>query len=162
MICASIRRVISPLPRLAATSDTDNRIESDGRAVESDRAIFGFTGSIGHTESDNTETGFRCDVLTKIIATPRGCAQTTDDAWIIFRADTYASNVLLAGHSSILIGTPVYGAIAAVRNGRGRAILDSWRPASDWMFRTPARTREKFRPAIADGVGNGSLTGYRF
>lgn len=133
-----------PITPCAATTDTDNRIEMEEHMAETNRAISGFIGSIEQAQSENAEAGFRCEELTKIIATPYGCAQSTDGSWIIHRVRAYASNAMLSGASAIAIGAPVYGVIAAGYNGRGRAILDAWRAASGWAFWINARTRKKF------------------
>ena len=56
----------------------------------------------------------------------------------------YASNATLTGRAAILIATHSCCVVTAGFNGRGRALLYSWRQISDWVFRSSTAGRAKF------------------
>ena len=56
-----------------ATPGADIRIEPADAMAARAQAIYGYSDSIGETNSANTTTGFRFDVVTKILVSPDGC-----------------------------------------------------------------------------------------
>ena len=128
----------------AATTDTDNRIELHASMAGCSKFIFGYVERINEKKTENSKTGYRLEVVAKIVFTPGGCAGSTDVSWIFRRVLAYTSNCIIADNASLILGTPGVGVLSAGYNGRGRAVLESWHPATDWSLWRSTRPNAKF------------------
>ena len=122
--------------------DYTNRIDFSNWEAARTQKFYGFAGSIEETKrSENTDTGFRFEVIGRMIFTASGHpVEPASLGWIWVKVLAYSTNALINSRTTIALGIFVSGVLVASYSGSGRASLDSWQVVTDfdeWRMVSP-------------------------
>ena len=114
--------------------DYSNRIDFPNWEASRTQKFYGVAGSIEETKmSENTDTGFRPEVIGRAISTAPGHpVEPASLGWIWVKVLAYSTNALINSRTTITLGTFVSGILAANYSGSGRANSDSWQVIADF------------------------------
>lgn len=115
------------------STDSSTRLDfSDDFAIKFQR-VWGYVASIDETKAENTDTGYRFEIVCRFPYRIRDFGNTdAEQSWIFARVRAYSSNCLLCDSAALTLGCIVTGVVTANYGGNGRAVLDAWSIVSDF------------------------------
>ena len=102
--------------------------------------IYGYVADLEPSHSDNTSTGYRIEVVSKLPFLFTGHTRATNGLSHVFaRIRTYARNGLFTSPTAVMLGDIVCGVTAANYGGKGYANLGVWQKSdvTEWWDMAP-------------------------